>query len=256
MSLATERNTPARSGDTLALGVASGKKLFAGALACLSLTGFTTPGALATGLLGLGRVKSTVDNSAGADGDLVAEVERGVFGYANSAGGDAISNADIDRDCFVVDDQTVARTDGGATRSKAGKVAFVDANNVVWVDFRAPKAGGKVYLHVAAADLVAADAAVYGITSPIAGRITNIFSSLEGHILVAGDATLTGKIGAAAITGGVLTISLAGTVIGDQDSVQPTAANVVVPGSRINFTVGGANTNAVARAELVIEITP
>jgi hypothetical protein len=53
----------------------------------------------------------------------------------------------------------------------------------------------------------------------------------------------------------VITITQAGSAVGDQDSAQPTAANAVVPGDRINFTVGGANTSATAYAQLLIEIT-
>ena len=42
---------------------------------------------------------------------------------------------DIGKDCFIVDDQTVAKTNGANTRSRAGKVFDVDADGV-WVDFR------------------------------------------------------------------------------------------------------------------------
>lgn len=35
-------------------------------------------------------------------------------------------------DCFIVDDQTVAKTNGTNTRSRAGIVAAVDADGV-WV---------------------------------------------------------------------------------------------------------------------------
>ena len=38
-------------------------------------------------------------------------------------------------DCYIVDDQTVAKTNGGATRCVAGKVWDVDAEGV-WVEFR------------------------------------------------------------------------------------------------------------------------
>ena len=48
---------------------------------------------------------------------------------------DAITLADIGKDCFIVDDQTVAKTDGAGTRSRAGRVFDVDADGV-WVDFR------------------------------------------------------------------------------------------------------------------------
>ena len=101
-----------------------------------------------------------------------------------------------------------------------------------------------------ATDLVASDATVYGINSPIAGTIVNVRSVLKGHALAAGDATLTGKIGGTAITTGVVTIPLSSSAIGDKQSVVPTAANVVAVGDEIQFLVGGANTNTAAFAEI------
>ena len=37
--------------------------------------------------------------------------------FANSAAADAITLADVGADCYMVDDQTVAKTHGGNTRS-------------------------------------------------------------------------------------------------------------------------------------------
>jgi len=90
---------------------------------------------VATTLRGVGRVKETVDNSAGADDAATVDIERGIFRYANSSGADEITAADIGNDCYIVDDQTVAKTDGTSTRSVAGKVHDIDALGV-WVDFR------------------------------------------------------------------------------------------------------------------------
>ena len=58
----------------------------------------------------------------------------GWFKFAKSAGADEIARDDIGKDCYVVDDETVALTDGGATRSKAGKVRDVDSDGV-WISF-------------------------------------------------------------------------------------------------------------------------
>lgn len=134
-ALTGDRNTPmlleARNRE---LGAAAGVTLYVGAMAARSATGFATPGATATGLRGLGRVKFRVDNAGGADGAAQVVIERGTFRFANSAAGDAITNADIGETCFMVDDQTVARTDGTGTRSPAGTVYAVDAQGV-WVEF-------------------------------------------------------------------------------------------------------------------------
>jgi hypothetical protein len=85
---------------------------------------------------------------------------------------------------------------------------------------------------------------VYRVASPVAGTIVKIWSNLAGA-LATGNATLTGKIGSTDITDGVLTITQAGSAAGDIDSATPTAANTVVEGSDINFTVGGTNSNNV-----------
>ena len=83
----------------------------------------------ATGCAGVGRAEAAVDNSAGA---LTVEYRRGIFLFANSAAGDLITKADIGKLCYIVDDQTVAKPDGTATRSRAGLVDGIE-NKWVWV---------------------------------------------------------------------------------------------------------------------------
>ena len=78
-----------------------------------------------TGLIAAGRA----EHSAAA-GERVA-VLPGTFKFANLAA-DAIAQADVGTDCYIVDDQTVAKTNGGNTRSRAGKVIDIDADGV-WV---------------------------------------------------------------------------------------------------------------------------
>ena len=62
------------------------------------------------------------------------QIRKGTFRFGNSASGDLIAIADIGNDCYIVDDQTVAKTNGTNTRSVAGKVHDVDAEGV-WVTF-------------------------------------------------------------------------------------------------------------------------
>lgn len=253
-ALTKGRLTPARERTRLNIGLAAAAHLFQGALVVLDANGNIKPGVPAAGLRGIGRSQDEYDNSGGIAGAIAGNVELGVFQYANSAGVDQITQADIGRRCYVVDDQTVAKTDNGGTRSIAGEVADVDAQGV-WVDFLVGQSKGKTYLVLRADDLVGADARIYGIPSPVAGKITNILATLERHAIVTADCTLTGKIGAAAITTGVLTFPVAGSAVGAEISAQPTAANSVNPGDRINFMIGGGNTDATAFAQLVIEIT-
>lgn len=134
-ALAAERNTIERNGSRLNLALAAAIVIYAGALVARDGSGNATPGATATTLRGVGRAAETVDNSAGAAGDVTVEIEKGIFRFGNSASTDEITAADIGNDCYIVDDQTVAKTNGSSTRSVAGKVFDVDAQGV-WVDFR------------------------------------------------------------------------------------------------------------------------
>lgn len=132
VALTIERNTRTRIGDFRVGLVAAAIKIWGGSLVMRNAAGYLTKGATATGCVGVGRAEKTVDNTAGAAGAVSAEYRTGSFLFANSAAGDLIAIADIGKACFIVDDQTVAKTDGTATRSRAGIVDAVDANGV-WV---------------------------------------------------------------------------------------------------------------------------
>lgn len=134
MALTADRNTPSRAGEEVVLPAAAAKKFYAGSLVARDASGNATPGAVATTLLGAGRCAEYVDNSGGSAGDKTVRIEKGVFRFANSASGDLIALADIGTDCYIVDDQTVAKTNGTGTRSVAGKVFDVDSEGV-WVKF-------------------------------------------------------------------------------------------------------------------------
>lgn len=109
-------------------------KVLQGTIACLNAAGYAVGGSTATTLIADGRFEETVDNSAGAAGDLKVTVKKGTFRFANSAAGDLITRTEIGKTVYIVDNQTVAKTDGGGTRSAAGKVFDVDAQGV-WVTF-------------------------------------------------------------------------------------------------------------------------
>jgi hypothetical protein len=143
MALTQDRNTPRREGDILSLAMAASQLIYAGAIVMRNASGYAQKGATALNLVGVGRAEERVDNSAGSAGDKLVRVRPGVYRFANSTSGDAITIADIGKPCFVVDDQTVAKTDGTGTRSIAGFIADVDAQGV-WVEF--DEAMAKTYL--------------------------------------------------------------------------------------------------------------
>ncbi len=132
-ALTQDRDTPERRGSDFSIPAAASKTFFGGALVCVNAAGYGTPGATATGLRGLGRVRRPLTSPATAGAESV-DYERGCFRFANSASTDLITRADIGATAYVVDDQTVAKTDGSATRSPAGIIRDVDAKGV-WVEF-------------------------------------------------------------------------------------------------------------------------
>lgn len=130
-ALVADRNTPMKDGKLIAVPMATAKKIFAGSLVAANATGYATPGAVAATLTYLGRAEETVDN-AGADGAKSVLVRRGeAFKFANH-GADAVTQASLGKVCYIVDDQTVALTNGTGTRSAAGIVVGIDADGV-WV---------------------------------------------------------------------------------------------------------------------------
>lgn len=134
MTAATQpRNTIATTGGTVTRDVAANVRIFAGTLVCLA-AGYATPGGTGVALVADGRAEESVDNTGGAAGATRVLVKKGIFRFSNSAGADAITRTEIGKAVFVLDDQTVARTDGSGTRAAAGRVFDVDAQGV-WVTF-------------------------------------------------------------------------------------------------------------------------
>jgi len=126
------RNTPSVSGHRRGYPVAAAVLCLAGTIAVIDADGLVKPGATGLGGVAVGIFEALVDNSAGADGEQTAEVLRGFARLENSAGADEITAADIGKACFIVDNQTVAKTSGADTRSIAGIVDAVDEVGV-WV---------------------------------------------------------------------------------------------------------------------------
>lgn len=131
-ALTKARNTPERGIDIFEEPVKAATKIYAGSLVCLDASGWAVPGAAATTLIAMGRAEADADNSSGADGDIKVRIKRGRFRWANSSSTDAIARTEIGKDVYIVDDQTVAKTNGSSSRSRAGKVVGVDSQGV-WV---------------------------------------------------------------------------------------------------------------------------
>lgn len=249
VALAADRQPQRLTGDFRKQALAASVKVFTGALVMRNASGYLTKGQTALGLIGVGVADEQVDNSAGAAGDKSIAVRDGFFRFVNSSSTDAITIADIGKVAWAVDDQTVAKTDGRTsglpTRSPAGIIANVDSLGV-WVLLsedrtRAALAGRRIFVPLRVATLVGTG--VSRVRSPARGKVVQVSSITEG-VLTTGDATLTARINGTAMTGGLLTISLAGTVAGDQDYANPTALNDVVEGDELSLLCGGTNATA------------
>ncbi|ADE10470.1 hypothetical protein [Sideroxydans lithotrophicus] len=132
MALVAERDTHMQDGEVISAPIAANVKAFAGGLAAANATGYATPGAVAATLTYLGRFEETVDNTGGAAGAKNVQIRRGkAFKFKNS-GADAVTQASLGKACYIVDDETVAATNGAGARSAAGIVVGLDADGV-WV---------------------------------------------------------------------------------------------------------------------------
>jgi hypothetical protein len=114
-------------------------KAWQGGILCIDSTGFGVKATAAVGLIACGVLNPqqaatpVLDNTSGSSGDIIARVAQGVFKFANSASADQITQADVGQLCFLVDDQTVSKTDGAGARSPAGEVMGIEGTTSVFV---------------------------------------------------------------------------------------------------------------------------
>lgn len=130
----TDRQTQRRDGDRFTFPVAAATKIPTGVIVAVNTSGLAVNGAATAALVTVGVCEKLADNSAGLASAISVEVRRGCFRFGNSASGDQIALADVGDDCYVVDNQTVAKTSDTGARPVAGKVRDVDATGV-WVEF-------------------------------------------------------------------------------------------------------------------------
>ncbi|MFA7944053.1 hypothetical protein ACEK06_16500 [Pseudomonas brenneri] len=131
MALTQDRNTPMKKTEVLVVPVAANVRIFAGSLVVATATGFAAPGSTALGLSYLGRAEESVDNRGGAAGAAQVEIRHGkAFCWGNDG---TVTQAQMFKPAYIVDDETVAAADAGGTRSAAGRIVGIDAYGV-WVE--------------------------------------------------------------------------------------------------------------------------
>ncbi len=123
-ALTQDRPTPEREGRMVSDPLADGVTIYAGGMYVLDADGNATA-AHADAIPPVRAV--AVARASQPHGDQRVDGALGVFRFDND--GDSITRADIGSYAFVVDDQTVAKMNGGA---KAGVVVDVDEAGV-WV---------------------------------------------------------------------------------------------------------------------------
>mgnify|MGYP003423179850 FL=1 len=188
----------------------------------------------------------TMGNAAGAvaiSGTLA--VTGNITGSATVTGADLVATDDL----TVGDDAAIAGAlTVGETLAVTGTATMAAVNSTALAASTSLTVTGATVVglheHVTIAVALLNGTAVYGFASPVAGTITKIQSRLDAA-LATGNATITAKIGAVAVTTGVLTLTEAGSAAGDVDVCNPSGANTVSVGSDVNFTVGGTNSAAV-----------
>lgn len=139
-ALAADTDIPERASPTSQLFAEVGTdstQYFKGGILCISTaTGKVVKGSTAATLVAIGRCEENV--LTGTSNTRKIKARTGTFKYANSAAADLIAADDIGKECFIVDDATVALTSNSAARSRAGIIEGVDPDGTVWVHFTLP----------------------------------------------------------------------------------------------------------------------
>jgi hypothetical protein len=193
----------------------------------------------------VGIANQTVDNSSGAAGAMFIDVRPGVYWLGNSTSTDAIDLHHIGQPAYVVDDQTVALTDNNGARVIAGTIVTIDATLGVLVNIGVSIAQNEGQHVIALAiDLTtAANATLLTYTPQFNGKIKKItFTASKPATGAGATVTITPNIAAVALTGGVLTPTLANVIAGAElTATTITALNYFTAGQAITL-VGSAFT--------------
>ncbi len=130
-ALTQDRHTHSQQCSPLSVPIAANAVFYAGAMVVLNPQGFAVPGMTAKDVVYVGRAEEALSNVGGANGARRIEVRRLLaFKWVNDG---SITQAHLMKSAFIVDDQTVAATDGAATRSIAGRIVGIDTDGV-WVE--------------------------------------------------------------------------------------------------------------------------
>ena len=197
--------------------------IYAGAMVAMVAGGHAVPGYADPGLRVLGRAEAQAGDVDAADGDESVTVKRrGTFLWDNSDGADRIAIADVNRTCYLVDDHTVAKTDGAGARSPAGVVAGVEDAGV-WVTLGAAPEPARRLTLLHSPGVMPAVERMAPVLGQIRGTVVLDIVNISGFTAIS-DGTLT--IGATMIDGIDLS---AATTINDVVNAISAAVQLALP---------------------------
>jgi hypothetical protein len=223
-----------------AVGLAASTRVYQGSLVAMNQAGNIVPASADASLHVVGVSEEEVDNSSGSAGDLSCTPRRGAFYLVNSSSTDAITDADIGRPCFVVDDNTVARTSNGGARPIAGIVEGVDSFGVaVSVGMPGVALDGVIdLLYPAGADLSTTGQNLF-VKLNSSGQIVLADGAGELALGVLQNAPTSGAIARVRVQG--VSKVIAGATLADGAAVATTATTARAKAAVVG-TVSGSNT--------------
>jgi hypothetical protein len=278
-ALTGPRNAP-RLGDTsiperLSYPIAANIFCHQGGMAALNSSGQAVPAGSGTAAtIAIGVFLDETDNTtsstqgwSGLAGAVNCEIQRGAFAMDNSTSADLIANTNTSLPCYVVDDHTVALTDGNGARKFAGYILGVNvAGSNGGPNYPDGSADGRVYVQIGSDFGYDTDVdpayprEVIALSIPLAafpvggGTVAAITPAAAGRILGVSYAnTLVGagtgatiavsiKIAGTTMTGGGATLTLANQTQGSEtQGAAVTALNTFTNAQQITI-VGAAGT--------------
>lgn len=106
-----------------------------GAIVDRDANGYLVNAAANTTAKCLGIAPVTYDTTGLADGVKTGEVHFGVWCVASGTSGDAITFADVGKTAYVIDNNTVGKTDGSGARHAGGTIFSVEPDGSIGINF-------------------------------------------------------------------------------------------------------------------------
>lgn len=145
-ALTKDRKLERMDGVQAAFPVKAGSTIYGGALVAVDATGYLVRGSDTAGLVFQGIAMDRYDNALGQSGDLVAIVQRRGLVLCKIA---AAVQADVGKNVFLLDDQTVSLTAGATHKIICGVIAAIADGTTVWVDIEPAVKQADVATHIA-----------------------------------------------------------------------------------------------------------